>query len=203
MNINKARVNFKHYGNLPDPSEGIKFQVYTEDFLKETMQLFFNIDFDDISFIDLILNDQIKEIIKKAEQNLKENKIEECIINCAKAEIIITEVFTEILPLFNVSTYNLLSNINFKRGRGAILDREFRYIGTYMNYLRTFTLISIININISKHIKFRNIITFVSRAEGGEFIVKNKRKYSSEEADYCLKYIIDLAIAVQDHLPNR
>ena len=33
LELNKSRVNFKHYGNLPDISEAKKFKAYTEEFL--------------------------------------------------------------------------------------------------------------------------------------------------------------------------
>jgi len=67
IEMNKARVNFKHYGNLPDPSEALKFLAYTEEFLRTSMELFFNTKFGDVSFADLINNVQVKDKIKKAE----------------------------------------------------------------------------------------------------------------------------------------
>lgn len=34
IELNKARISFKHYGNLPAPDEATKFRTYTEDFLR-------------------------------------------------------------------------------------------------------------------------------------------------------------------------
>jgi hypothetical protein len=49
VELNKARVNFKHFGNMPAPTDAIKFLGYTDDFLRESTKLFFNLDYEDIS----------------------------------------------------------------------------------------------------------------------------------------------------------
>ncbi len=49
LELNKARVNFKHYGNLPAPDEAGKFQTYVEDFLRTSFADHFSTSFDDVS----------------------------------------------------------------------------------------------------------------------------------------------------------
>ena len=49
LELNKARVGFKHYGNLPAPDEAIKFQAYVEDFLRASFTDHFGENFDDLS----------------------------------------------------------------------------------------------------------------------------------------------------------
>ena len=60
LELNKARINFKHYGNLPDISEAKKFQGYTEDFLRISFRDFFKLDFESISLSQLIPFEEVK-----------------------------------------------------------------------------------------------------------------------------------------------
>jgi lantibiotic modifying enzyme len=46
LELNKARVNFKHYGNLPASSESEKFRAYTESYLRTAFEVCFDMNFD-------------------------------------------------------------------------------------------------------------------------------------------------------------
>ncbi|MBN1516289.1 hypothetical protein JXA32_06945 [Candidatus Sumerlaeota bacterium] len=81
LDLNTARINFKHYGNLPNPSEAVKFSVYTEDYLRASFIDFFDKEYDEISLSLLIPFDDVRSHILCAEQNLRDDNYNEC-YNC-------------------------------------------------------------------------------------------------------------------------
>ncbi len=77
MLLNKARVNFKHYGISPNKAEIDDFKVITKLFFEENTKSIFGIDFSCISLLDLVQCPGAKDDLKIAEKLLQEGKINE------------------------------------------------------------------------------------------------------------------------------
>lgn len=77
MRLNKARVNLKHYGILPNKAELEDFKIITKIFFEENTNSIFSVDFSSISLIDLIQCVDARVDLKIAEELLQEGKIEE------------------------------------------------------------------------------------------------------------------------------
>ena len=90
LDLNQARVAFKHYGTIPAHSEAERFSAYAAEFLQETALLFFNVDFRKLSMADLVHNQQVGQTIKHAEELLSENRIDECLNTVAVACLLYT-----------------------------------------------------------------------------------------------------------------
>jgi hypothetical protein len=60
--LNKARVDFKHYGNPPSKSAIEDFRANTTSFLDENTRLVFDVEFSNISLVELVKY----EVAKKA-----------------------------------------------------------------------------------------------------------------------------------------
>jgi len=86
MNIlNKQRVNIKHFCILPDIEECRYFDNDVKLFFSELSLRFFERDFESISMVDLIDDLNLRKYLKKAENDLENNRYENCQINCRKA----------------------------------------------------------------------------------------------------------------------
>ena len=72
LELNKVRVNFKHYGVLPAPDDAKKYQFYVEDFLRSAMLEHFAVNFDDLSIVDLVADANIREHLRSADGRLPE-----------------------------------------------------------------------------------------------------------------------------------
>lgn len=96
--MNKARVAFKHYGQLPEPSEGVKFLAYTEEFLQESVKTFFQRDFDSISLAELIEDGDVRGKLLAAQVSLTEGKLQDCISHCAEAEYLVSRPISMLFP---------------------------------------------------------------------------------------------------------
>lgn len=93
LELNTARVNFKHYGNLPDVSEARKFKAYTEDFLTISCEDFLSEDFNNISLTDLIKNIRVREHLKLSENYFNEKNFTKSITETAIAK---EEIFRDV-----------------------------------------------------------------------------------------------------------
>lgn len=96
--LNKARVGFKHYGNLPDVTQAREYQRYTEDFLRDSFSDFFNEDFDVFSLSELIPFKDVRSHVKEAEKFLLEEEVKDCLIQLAIAKNLLSERFLDYFP---------------------------------------------------------------------------------------------------------
>jgi hypothetical protein len=195
LEMNKARVNFKHYGNLPDPSEAIKFQGYTEEFLRRATELFFEIDFYEISLADLVSNESVREKIKKTEEYFKVENWQECIRECAETQNMIPNPFDKILPPVD----NRLKDVpSIDSDITNIAREKFSYICEYLGALRTLGMSSMLTISPVDYLKFNSIIPHVQLAVSGKkTIVYTRSIYTAKEAEFCLKFITKYALTAQ------
>jgi hypothetical protein len=198
LKLNIARVNFKHHGNLPDVSEGQKFSTYTEDFLQEAMESFFNKDFDKISLGDLIQDPKISKVVKKAEQSQIEGDFDACMKACAKADQMISGMVREIIPELpqGFSNFSRL----FDREHTHSASSWVRVLDSYLRGLRHFSIAIATNIKLVDYVKFHAVIPDAVSYASGSWQFRMKRKASKEDAYFCLNYVINYALAVQEQL---
>jgi len=74
--LNKARVMTQHYGSIPNEDDVRRLVFVARDFLKDFWQDALNADYDSVSLTDLISDDEIRKILKEAENT---NNYEECV----------------------------------------------------------------------------------------------------------------------------
>lgn len=202
IELNKARINFKHYGNMPAPTEAIKFLGYTEEFLRETIRLFFNLDFDAISMVDLITNVEIRNRLKEAELLLVKGDLGKALCKCGEAEYFIGKIFKSLFPEVgrNIEDAAYL----FEREKIHDTRALLRYIREYLNSLRSLCIINVLGIRLPDYIKYKNIAPNVDASISGKFFFNMKpRKETKIEVDYCIKYVTKSALFVQDKLKSN
>lgn len=195
--LNKARVNFKHYGILPDKSEANKFHGYTEAYLRAIFELYFKKDFDDISMSDLIASNEIRLLIKQAEKNLSIKDYKSCVNEIAKAK---TKIFYKIklfVPEVDINLVNIASL--FDRQISSQVRDVFKYMYDYMKVLREISIINIFGISIKEYNHVLQILPHANIFGNGNFqVIRKLNDYTEEEAKFLLKFIIDLALKVQE-----
>lgn len=195
--LNKARVSFKHYGILPDISQANKFHGYTEAYLRTFFELYFKKDFDDISMSDLIASDEIRLLIKQAEKNLSTKDYISCVDEIAKAK---TKLFYKI-QLFVPEVDRNLVNIAslFDRQVSSQVRDVFKYMSDYMKILREISIINIFGISVKEYNHVLQILPHANIFGDGNFqVIRKLNDYTEEEAKFLLKFIIDLALKVQE-----
>ena len=101
--LNSQRNMVQH--DADDPSENVveKYSIFTRSFLDEIYQNFYNLDFDEISMINFIENEDIRKLLSLAKDNIPEN-INKSIVFLKRA------YFWGISNIFNIFITDFTSN---------------------------------------------------------------------------------------------
>lgn len=83
-NINKQRVNIKHFGFLPNIDDCRDFLTNAKTFFQENSEIFLKRRFDSITLIDLVKDEAVKKLLEVAKECLKKGEYKECQISCRK-----------------------------------------------------------------------------------------------------------------------
>lgn len=199
VELNKARVNFKHYGNLPDATDATKFISYTEEFLREVARDFLHIDFEEISYADLIKNKHIRNIIKTAEEEYKKEDWGQALIECADAEQIALSSLNRLFPTVD---YNLKKAGNiFSQTNSRGPNEIFNYISGYLESLRNVSVVNLAGVKLPEFLRFKSLIPKVHRSHSGKRQVTGRLyKLGEKEVVFCIKYVTDFVIKVQNNI---
>lgn len=168
--LNKARVNFKHYGNLPAPDEARKFHSYVRSFLVDSFATHFEVNFEEISLVDLVVFEDVKERLRQGKQLADSGKYENSIYELAIAKELLFSRFNKFIP--DVS--NHLSQVDraFDLDVPAARDiRAFEYITSYLKILRQASLAALIRLPLQDYSFIQNSLPQVSRFMNGEWRV--------------------------------
>lgn len=149
LELNKARVGFKHYGNLPAPDESIKFQAYVDDFLKMSFSDHFSQSYDELSLVDLITYPDVKERLNSAEELIAAGEYEKALSEASIAKALLFRRFERFMP--NVDRH--LGGMDRIFGkvpelRGA---RTFEYLTNYLELLRETALASLLRVPLQDY----------------------------------------------------
>ena len=82
--LNNMRVNIKHHGKLFISDDCIDIKERIHSFFIEASRLYFGLEFDEISLINILEENEIKKYLKEAENYLKNQRYLDCMINCRK-----------------------------------------------------------------------------------------------------------------------
>lgn len=88
LQLNHARVSFKHYGLLPQFSDVAKFRNDLEAFLSNILHKAMGVEFTGLSLADLVTHRRARNWLKKAEDKFAEEKFAES-VECTAASLAI------------------------------------------------------------------------------------------------------------------
>lgn len=201
LELNKARVGFKHYGNLPDPQEAVKYCIYTEEFLIESMSSILQINFNELSISDLITNENVKKKIKAAELEFEQDNYHNCVTLCGEAEALALKPLYDLFPSCKLDTSRVINVCDKDDRKADILKKIFSGIESSVNNQRTLLLMSLTNMDIYNFVKFKSIMPHTQMTAGGTFYYRyDKTDFTKDDAKYCLVQVIRIALALQDKI---
>lgn len=159
--LNKARVNLKHYGNTPSKLDIDDFRTITQEFYNESCSAIFDIDFDNISLIDLVKYKRSKDYLKKAKDAFENNLIDEPLDNLAISfEYLILDYMKSKKPLFLGNLMTKIENINICPDDNK--NRELYYFSNEITKAITTmqkpVQILSFGIDYKKYVKYRSMV---------------------------------------------
>lgn len=178
--LNKARVGFKHYGNLPAPDDARKFQTYAEDFLRSGMQDHFGRSFDSVSLVDLVSFPDVREPLQKAEAAISSNDFKNAVREIAIAKSLLFSRLAHHIPDVdrNLSSFDgLLERATDTRGLSG-----FKYVAGYLGLLREISLITLLRIPLDDYTLLRTHLPTASRFGDGSWQIVDTRLVPPNES---------------------
>jgi hypothetical protein len=131
VSLNKLRVNSKHYGLAPAKSEVDGLFIAVKEFFEEVCRTILEKSFSTLSLIDLLRDNEEKQLLKQAQKDFENSDFEAVLINCRKAIFVRFESWYDI-SIFETETQQpnylgLLSNKSpyFARNKDYIEKHVF------------------------------------------------------------------------------
>jgi len=214
--LNKSRVALKHNGTLPSKLDIETFRANVTSFFKENTPLVFGINFSDISMVELIKCEDVKNNLKETENLLQKNQIEESLDKVALAFNQLIDDFEERLlkkygrnPFFFGESMTFLSSFHLGISRGGDSDFERKlaeYIDKVKGSIEAFQkAVKIISLGIDyrRYIKFRLLTPSISRTIDGNYVIQrfpwgSEGKPTSDDVQYCIDFVLEIAITLQE-----
>lgn len=211
-NLNSKRVNLKHYGTLPSKLDIEISRANVTDFFEQNTQIFFNVQFDEISLVSLIKYSSVRDYLNKSMSDLLLNKHKDSITNSQVAfkeliwcyEIENTKHFQSILG--KTCDFDFQSSFYLNMGLGRDFDRFIDKVSESIPLLEERLNIIGLGIDYLRYRKFKLLSPYIEMwpDEKGEnrysvFIdeERDRRICSQKNARFCFDFVIESALKLQ------
>jgi hypothetical protein len=195
--LNKARIGFKHYGNLPAHSESEKFRAYTYDFLVLGSQRYLNIDFESISLVSLIRDSEIRRHLEVAQTALLSGDVNTAISEVTYGRFYLFKKLEAYFPRIDTQLREadqVIDNISGGSGFNA-----FRYLTEYFREVARFNIAVLAGGDVGEHLYLENALPRVIRFQSGsvKVIFKGGENPTNRLAERAIKYVIETTIRIE------
>jgi len=214
--LNRARVALKHHGTLPSTLDIEAFRASATNFFEENTPIVFGIDFSDITLVELIQCEDVKNNLKDAEEFLKENKTEESLdkVALAFAQLIDdyesrkigrygrSPFFFGESMIFLSSSYmgiNQVTGSEFERRLAEFIDKVRESIESLQQAVKILSL----GIDYRRYVKFRLLTPHILRTLDGTYHIHwvqwgSKGRPTIEDVQFCIDFVIESAVTLQE-----
>jgi len=207
--LNRARVDLKHLGITPSKLDIESFRVTTLAFFRENCPIMFQIEFDDISLIDIIKYERPRELLKQVNRNFEEGSVYEAIQNLILSfEYLIQDYedskidrfhgspffFGKSKPLSSFHLGSLSQSVEFK----DFIDKMTESIKAIQNAIKILSF----GLDYRKYVRYKSIVSSVEVliSDGGQ-VASYKHgevKLSKEDLEFCINFIVESALKLQE-----
>lgn len=186
--LNKARVSFKHSGHCPTRGDATKLVRYGFEFLEESFPRFFAMEYRSVSLANQVKNPNVRDALLEAERRVAAEDWQAAVVEAAKAFAHVESSLTSFFP--PTSRANVLGDNN----PGVV---------NYLNGLRLVALAGLVGFDPRELMRFRGVAPSVLNGWDGlppQIVFNGPPQYTGEHAAFCMKFVLDMAVAVQRRL---
>lgn len=203
--MNAARVAFKHHGNLVLSNAAAGFRVQTEEFLRDATSEFLSLDIDEISLVNLVVNESVKMHVREASKLFDEAKYKESVVESAIAAFELSRVAAgAILPEVDWelrhSARHAVSDYTESPRLGNVIER----IAMQLEAQRRAILLLISRTDPETYARFMSLIPDIAKTDAGtyrhEWVSRRAAagiEPNAGDAKFCFDYVIDYALKLQ------
>lgn len=204
--LNEARKGFKHSGNFPNRDDIEFFRVITKSFFEENCPIIFGIEFTNISLLDLIQDDEVREILENAHDFYINSKYKEALTHIGIAFHALLENYKESTSSHGRSPFYIGENLDFIRYASKIGNRELSKISITIKAIQKILEPIILNLDYRRYLRFR-FLTPIFVLSGKEYYDKyiihwtterDNNDFKKEDVEYCMNFIIESGLKLQE-----
>jgi len=206
--LNQARIDLKHHGIIPSKLDIESFRAITQAFFDENCLTIFQIDFDNISLIDLIKFERPRDLLKKAKDDFDKNLIKESLNNLALSfEYLILDYEESKKDKLYRSPFFFGKSMTFLKGIYLDLGYENHKLRNFADSVteaiaaiqKAIKILSF-GIDYKKYVKYDSIVPFVefSINKTPHFTMSEDMNLSREDLDFCINFIVESALKLQE-----
>lgn len=208
-NLNARRVNIKHKGLLPAKSEIEISKVNCIDFFDQNTKKQFDIDFEELTLIELITFPKVKDYLLSAQDSLNSGNVEHSVENSAYAFEELLHTYQHNKYYWGKSPFFFGNNMTFMTSfsLGVSNDKELKKISKFVDNvtesiksLQKAVKITSFGIDYREYAKFNALTPSVTRMMGGNVVaqIMGKRKWTKENCQYCIDFVIKSSLKLQE-----
>ncbi len=201
--LNKARINFKHFGLEPKYEDANKFRYDLEGFFPEVLKTFLNIDFDSISLSSLIGHRRTENFLNEAERLISDGKYHESISASAVAFTIFRTHYDKDPDRYWRDPFRRFEVKDEKLQRWAEnIDEIIEDHHSQLNLI-------MVGVNLADYRRFKRYAPIVNLTIAGTFRIAyggfgERIDPTNETALFCHRFVIDAILTMKaNQLPPR
>lgn len=201
--INKARINFKHFGLEPKYEDAYKFSYNLEAFFPAALTSFLDIDFYSISLANLIGHTRTENFLNDAERLIGEDKYPESI----SASAVAFKIFRSHYKM-EPGRYRRNPFLRFKADDRE-LEKWAKNIDQIIENQQSQLDLIILGINLSDYRRFKRYAPIVHLTMAGTFRIVHGGfgqpiETTKESALFCHRFVIDAMLTMKaNQLPSQ
>ncbi len=198
--LNKARINFKHFGLEPKREDVIKFRHDLEEFFPNALKSFLDVDFHLISLANLIEHRRTENFVNDAEELIKNGSYRDSICSSAIAFTIFNSHYNKERESYWRAPFRRIEDAELQRWVESIeeivLDQQAQ-LNLIMN-----------GINLANYRRFQRCVPVVQLTDAGTYHVstlgdRGQMEPSLENALFCYNFAIDSILLMKaNKLPS-
>lgn len=204
IELNKARVNFKHYGLVPDKGDSRRLLGYVQDFFDVAAERFFDVRFSDLSVSDLVKSKAVRDRLKQAERGLRDDELESAFGYSAEAVDVATR---ELVGLISKRWSRWPPSFSTRFGDATerlVRDLE-GYVDGVASESERMSIMLALAVNINDLVRFESIVPIVLRMAAGNYQWQRMQSASDltvSDAMFAVDFATKFALAVQGRVSH-
>lgn len=207
--LNEVRADLKHLGSIPDESQIHSLLNRTREFLEAATPRVFSVNLSEVSLSILISDDEIRERVEAADQELEDSNPAEAVSEAAKAMHLVLNLDSaheKLVP----GEHNRMSERDLGRLTEDLDRRDLRPLGRALRkeldgiheVLELLTL----GVDLKEYVWFDRVTPEIIQTMDGQLHVtwslSSPDDVSLEDARECIDFVTETAISAHELSPS-
>jgi hypothetical protein len=203
--MNRLRVNLKHHGSIPSPSDLEQLRADVTSFFTDSTSLIFGTDFQRLTLTDLVIQVEARRLVELAETHAENGEYAEALAELSQAfQALLSDYADRKKINYRATPYTFGSDFMFSRNIPRHVQREIdQKLGDFLAQLyNTVTAmqeamrVMAAGIDYRRYARFSMLVPYIHRFIDGRVEIEPKSGLTLTEDDYqfCYQFVISAAL---------